>query len=142
MFGRTEQRHDCAPGLSIDEYFESGPSHERPVYDALIAHLETIGPVHADVVSVGIFFKNPKKFAELRPMQRWVAVSFMLRRRAHHRTITKKVVDDGRRFWHTANVASPDDLDADLLALITESYDDTMPAETDSTSVSVSDQIT
>ncbi|MDX2381600.1 MAG: DUF5655 domain-containing protein [Acidimicrobiia bacterium] len=113
--------------MSIDEYFETGPTHERPVYDALLAHLETLGPVHADVVSVGIFFKNPRKFAELRPMQRWVAISFMLRRRADHRTITKQVIDGGARFWHTANVASPDDLDVDLLGLLSEAYDDTGP---------------
>ena len=128
MFARSGQSHDCAPGISIEEYFETGPAHERPVYDALIQHLETLGPVHADVVSVGIFFKNPKKFAELRSMQRWVAVSFMLRRRAHHRTITKKVIDDGRRFWHTANVATPNDLDDDLLSLISEAYGDAAPS--------------
>lgn len=125
MFGRIEQRHDCAPGLSIEEYFETGPAHERAVYDAVMDHLATVGPVHADVVSVGIFLKNPRKFAELRPMQRWVAVSFDLRRRARHRTITRKVIDHGGRYWHVANVATPDDLDEDLLALLTEAYDTT-----------------
>jgi hypothetical protein len=60
-------------------------------------------------------------------MQRWVAISFVLRRRARHRTITKKVLDDGRRFWHTANVATPDDLDDDLLGLLTEAYGNAAP---------------
>ena len=122
LFGRAGQSHDCAPGLSLEEYFSTGPDHERPVFDAVMAHVITVGPVHADVVSVGIFLKNPHKFAELRPMQRWVAVSFPLRRRARHRTITRKVITDGNRYWHTANVARPGDLDDELRALLTEAY--------------------
>ncbi|MCY7297879.1 MAG: hypothetical protein LH616_01540 [Ilumatobacteraceae bacterium] len=30
MFSRTRQSHDCAPGLGLDEYFATGPAHERP----------------------------------------------------------------------------------------------------------------
>jgi hypothetical protein len=122
FFGRRGQGHDCAPGLSVEEYFETGPAHERPVYDAIVGHLDTLGPYHADVVSVGIFFKNPDRFAEMRPMQRWVAVSFWLDRRAAHRTITRRINDYGGRFWHTANVASPDDVDDDLRHLLAEAY--------------------
>lgn len=126
LFARSGQGHDCAPGLSLEEYFSSGPAHERPVYDAVWAHVETLGPVHADIVSVGIFLKNPRKFAELRPMQKWVAVSFSLSRRARHRTITKKVVEYGDRYWHTANVATPDDLDGALSELLAETYADAL----------------
>ena len=125
VFGRTGQGHDCAPGLSLEEYFETGPVHERPVFDAVMAHIESLGPVHTDIVSVGIFLKNPRKFAELRPMQKWVAVSFGLRREARHRTITRKVVSYGNRYWHTANVATPSDLDEDLCHLLAEAYNDT-----------------
>jgi hypothetical protein len=124
VFGRTGQGHDCAPGLSLEEYFETGPPHERPVFDAVMAHVESLGPVHADIVSVGIFLKNPRKFAELRPMQKWVAVSFSLRREARHRTITRKVIEYGNRYWHIANVATPADVDDALRDLLTEAYDD------------------
>ena len=37
---------------------------------AVMGHLTTVGAVHAYVVSVGIFLKNPRKFAELRPRRR------------------------------------------------------------------------
>jgi hypothetical protein len=123
LFAREGQGHDCAPGMSLDEYFATGPAHERPVFDAVLAHLEQLGPVHADAVSVGIFLKNPRKFAELRPMQRWVAIGFSLPRRAHHPTITRKVVEYGNRYWHVANVSAPDDLDHDLRNLLAEAYD-------------------
>ncbi len=87
-------------------------------------HVDTLGPVHADVVSVGIFLKNPRKFAELRPKDRWVAIAFSLRRAAQHPTITRKVVHYGSRYWHVANVREPVDVDADLLDLLTEAYHD------------------
>lgn len=127
LFGRARQSHDCSPGMTLDEYFATGPPHERPVFDAVVAHFRTLGPVHADAVSVGIFLKNPRKVAELRPRDRWVAVSFSLRRRARHRTIVRKVVQYGGRFWHVANVASPDDLDDALLELLSEAYRDAEP---------------
>lgn len=110
--------------MSLEEYFSTGPSHERPVFDAVMAHVRTLGPVHADVVSVGIFLKNPRKFAELRPMQRWVAMSFSLRRAATHPTITRKVIEYGNRYWHVANVAGPDAVDDGLRDLLTEAYRD------------------
>ncbi|MDJ0767820.1 MAG: DUF5655 domain-containing protein [Ilumatobacter sp.] len=123
FFGRSGQSHDCAPGLSLEEYFETGPAHERPVFDAVMAHLETVGPVHLDVVSVGIFLKNPRKFAELRPKDRWVAIGFNLDHRATHPTITRKIIEHSGTYWHVANVASPDEIDDDLRDLLTEAYE-------------------
>ena len=108
--------------MTLEEYFSTGPAHERPVFDAVMQHVATLGPVHVEPVSVGIFLKNPRKFAELRPMQRWVAVSFPLRRRASHRTIVRRVIQYGGRYYHVANVAQPVDLDADLCNLLTEAY--------------------
>jgi hypothetical protein len=108
--------------MTVEDYFSTGPPHERPVFDAVIRHLETVGPVHVEPVSVGIFLKNPRKFAELRPMQRWVAVSFSLARPASHRTIVRKVIPYGGRYYHTANVAKASDVDAALRDLLTQAY--------------------
>ena len=124
LFGRAGQSHDCAPGLTLEEYFATGPPHERPIFGAVMAHIETLGPVHADIVAVGVFLKKPRKFAELRPKDRWVAISFSLRRRAQHPTITRKVVEYGARFWHVANVREPGEIDAALLDLLAEAYHD------------------
>jgi hypothetical protein len=123
-FGRARQSHDCAPAMALDEYFATGPPHERPVFDAVMHALEGVGPVYVEPVSVGIFLKNPRRFAELRPLQRWTALSFSLRRPASHRTIVRKVVRYGGRYFHIANVAEPADLDDDLRDLLTEAYDE------------------
>ena len=112
--------------MSLDEYFSTGPAHERPVVDAVLAHVARLGPVHVEPVSVGIFLKSPRKFAELRPMQRWVALSFPLSRRATHRTFVRKVTPYNGRYYHVANLATPTDFDDDLRALLTEAYEESI----------------
>ena len=108
--------------MTIDEYFSTGPAHERPVLEAVLRCLVGVGPVHVEPVSVGIFLKNPRTFAQLRPRDRWVAVSFALARRAAHRTITRKVMPYGSRFHHVANITRPEDVDDALADLIVEAY--------------------
>ena len=122
QFRRTRQSHECAPAMTLDEYFATGPPHERPVFEAVMAHLATLGPVHFEPVSVGIFIKRDGSFMELRPMERWVAMSFSLRRRAQHRTIVRKVMQYHGRYYHVANVTGPEDLDEALLDLIIEAW--------------------
>jgi hypothetical protein len=122
QFARVRQGHECSPAMSLDEYFSTGPPHERPVFDAIMARLDDIGPIHVEPVSVGIFLKRARSFAELRPRERWVAVTFSLPRREQHRTITRKVMVSGGQFWHVANVRGPEDVDDALGDLLVEAY--------------------
>lgn len=123
QFGRVKQGHECAPAMTIEEYFASGPSHERPVFDAVMAGLRGVGPIHVEPVSVGIFLKRSRTFAELRPMTRWVAVSFSLERTVQSYRIARKVVEAGRRKHHVVNVRNADEVDDELLRWLTEAYD-------------------
>jgi hypothetical protein len=77
--------------MTVEEYFSTGPAHERPIFKTVLSHLETIGPVHVEPVSVGIFLKRVRTFAELRPTDRRVALSFPLRR--------PEDFDDALRGW-------------------------------------------
>jgi hypothetical protein len=115
--------------MTVEEYFATGPAHERPVFDAVLAHLATVGPVHVEPVSVGIFLKRAQSFAQLRPMQRWVALSFSLRRRVSHRLITRKPIPHGAgRYHHVVNVRTPSDIDDEIRSWLTEAYLDAPPA--------------
>jgi uncharacterized protein DUF5655 len=122
QFRRAGQSHECAPAMSLEEYFSTGPEHERPVFEAVIRHLETVGPVHVEPVSVGIFLKKAQTFAQLRPMQRWVALSFALPRRVSHPTITRKVMQYHGRYYHFAYLRTPEDFDDRLGDWLTEAY--------------------
>jgi hypothetical protein len=121
-FRRARQSHECAPAMTLEEYLASGPPHERPVVEAVLAHVTELGPVHIEPVSVGIFFKRVGKFAELRPKQRWEALSFSLPRPVRHITIVRKVVPWGGAYYHVANLARPGDYDAELAGYVSEAY--------------------
>jgi len=108
--------------MSLREYFSTGPDRERPIFEAVMAHLETLGPVHVEPVSVGIFIKKSGSFIELRPMQRWVALSFSLPRRVNHSKIARKPITVGQRTFHVVNLRTPEDVDHDVRAWLTESY--------------------
>jgi hypothetical protein len=114
--------------MTIAEYFSTGPAHERPVFDAVMAHLATVGPVHVEPVSVGIFLKRAQTFAQLRPMQRWVALSFSLPRAVRHPLIARKPIAHGGRYYHVVNVRSPADIDDSIRDWLTEAYVNAPPA--------------
>ena len=108
--------------MTIDDYFSTGPPHERPVFEAVMAHFADVGPVFVEPVSVGIFLKRARTFSELRPMQRWVAVSFSLPRKVRHPLIIRKPMEYGGAYYHVANVGDTDELDDELLGWLTEAY--------------------
>ena len=109
--------------MTLEEYFTTGPAFERPVFDAVMAHLETIGPVHVEPVSVGIFLKRAGTIAELRPMRRWVGVSFTLQRVVRHPLIVRQpILNHGGRYFHVVNMSSPDELDDEIRGWLTEAY--------------------
>ena len=108
--------------MALDEYFATGPPHERPVFETVLARLAPVGEIHVEPVSVGIFLKRARTFAELRPMQDWVAVGFSLGRVAHHPLIVRKVVAYPGGRYHVANVRAPDQVDEPLVELLVEAY--------------------
>lgn len=108
--------------MTLDEYFATGPPHERPVFDAVHAFLSSLGPVLVEPVSVGIFLKKSGGFVELRPMTKWVALSFPLERAVHHPLIARKPIHVGRRVHHVVNLRGPDDLTDDIKSWLAESY--------------------
>ena len=122
QFASPKQTHDCAPAMSLDEYFSTGPPHEKPIFEAVMEHLETVGPVHVEPVSVGIFLKRARTFAELRPMLKWVALSFSLPRRVQHPRIVRKPQAYRGRYYHVANLRGPEDLDDEIRGWLTEAY--------------------
>lgn len=108
--------------MSVGEYFSTGPPHERPVFDAVLEFVETLGEVHVEPVSVGIFIKRSGSYIELRPMQRWVALSFGLSRALEHPKIARRMKGSGARTYYVVNMRTPDDLDDDVKAWLTEAY--------------------
>jgi hypothetical protein len=108
--------------MSLEQYFRTGPQRERPIFEAIIEHLETIGPVHVEPVSVGIFLKRSRTFAELRPMTRWVALWFPMTTVVDHPRIARRLTVTGNRTWYVVNLRSPEDVDDLVRSWLTEAY--------------------
>jgi hypothetical protein len=107
--------------MTLDEYFRTGPARERPIFEAVLAHVESLGEVHVEPVAVGIFIKRSRSFLELRPKRDWVALSFPLRRVVEHPRIARRI-KSGARTYHFVNLRDATDLDEDVKAWLTESY--------------------
>ena len=122
-FARSRQGHECAPAVSLEEYFSTGPAHERPVFEAVHAYVRTLGDVHVEPVSVGIFLKKAGSWVELRTMTRWVALMFPLDRKVVHSQIARKPLQAGRRWYHVVNLREPADLTDEVKAWLRESWD-------------------
>jgi hypothetical protein len=86
------------------------------------AHLDTVGPVFVEPLSVGIFLKRARSFAQLRPMTKWVALSFSLGRTVTHPLIVRKPIAYSGRYHHVVNVGGPEDVDDRIKGWLTEAY--------------------
>ena len=121
-FGKRNQGHMCAPAMTEDEYFSTGPAFERPIFDEVRGFLTGVGPdVRLEFVSVGVFFKRRTTFAELRPLTKWSNLSFKVPRRLEHPLIT--------RVWHGPNgsycvvrLKAPSDIDDTIRGWLAEAY--------------------
>lgn len=87
-----------------------------------MAHLDTLGPVHVEPVSVGIFIKSSRSFIELRPKTKWVAMSFPLPHPLDHPRIARRMKSGGEKTYFVVNLREPTDVDDIVKGWLTESY--------------------
>lgn len=110
--------------MTLDEYFSTGPSFERPVFDAVLAHLRTLGEPFVEPLSVGVFVKrNGVSVLQLRPMTKWVALCLFMPRTIQDGRISRKPIPSGRVVFHVVNLRSPDDVDEIVASWITEAWE-------------------
>jgi hypothetical protein len=108
--------------MSLDVYLATGPAHEAPVVEAVLAHLRTLGPVVIEPVSVGVLVKRRRTFVELRPMQRWEAVWFGVPDQVSHPRIARTLRGSSSTTFFAVNVRSPDEVDDQLRDWLTAAY--------------------
>ena len=122
-FGRAQQSHVCVPGCTVEECLAPWPPAYREIYDRITDHLATLGPLHADAVRVGVFLKSDRKLAEVRPKARSLSLALFLPRPVDHPRISRRYPPSGDRTAHMIKLLDPDDVDEQLCAWLTESYD-------------------
>ena len=121
-FDRARQAHTCVPGNTVAETFSGARAWQRAICDAVIAYVETLGPVHVDAVGVGVFLKHQSKFAELRPMARALSVSLVLPRTVDDQRFTRRPAGTAHRMWHFLRLTEVSQVDDQLRDWLTEAY--------------------
>jgi Domain of unknown function (DUF5655) len=124
QFGRARQSHDCLPGNSVAATFRGRPPEQRAIYDAVVRHLRTLGPVHEDAVQVGVFLKSDRKLAELRPKSKWLACTFYLPYAIDDPRIARSQRFSSVRVVNTVKLRTVDDVDEQLRAWLAEAFDE------------------
>jgi hypothetical protein len=110
------------PGITVDATFAGRRPAMRAVYDAILAHLLTLGPVHEDAVSVGMFLKCDRKLAEVRPRSRDVWLGLYLPRPVRDRRITRILGQAGPRVVHVILLHDAAEVDDQVRAWLTEAF--------------------
>ena len=128
QFGATGQGHMCRPGLTVAEFLDASPAFTGPVFERVRDHLVAVDREHADgrliidPLSTKVLFKNGPTFCILDVKTKWVAVGFSLRRRIESGRLSRRVADDGSKFFHVVNVDDPELIDDEFRAWLTEAY--------------------
>ncbi len=110
------------PGGTVDAAFAGRPPGQRAVYDAILAHLQGLGPVHEDAVTVGVFLKRDRKLAEVRPRSRDVSLALYLPRPVRDPRIAKVLGPGGPRVVHFLFIRAPEEVDEQVRAWLTEAF--------------------
>lgn len=120
-FVRPNTSHVCIPGCTVEDTFAGRPE-QRPIYDAVVAHVRSLGPVHEDAVQVGVFLKVRAKLAELRPKSRWLLLTLVLPRPLSGPRFAKVLQTAADSYVHFIKLASVDDVDDELRNWLSEAY--------------------
>ena len=108
--------------MSVDEYFADKPEWQRPIFEAVLEHLEMVGALRVEAVDVGILFKRTRTFAELRPRRDRLVLSVLLSRRMEHPRVVRTWHGSGNRSAYFVDLRDPSEVDDDVRDWLTEAY--------------------
>jgi hypothetical protein len=108
--------------MTVEECFAPWPPAYREIYDALVGFLSTLGAVHADAVTVGVFLKREQKLAEIRPKARCLSLELVLPRRIDHPRVARSIRLTADRTVNVVKLTRPEEVNDDIRAWLAEAY--------------------
>ena len=111
------------PGITVSDLLARHPGWVSEIYDAVIEHLSSLGPIHEDAVNVGIFLKSDRKIAEFRPRVRSVLLSVFLPYELTDARIARTLPAAEGRVIHLIKLTSADQVDDQLCEWLTAAFD-------------------
>ena len=108
----------------MDETFRGRPPEQRAIYDAIAAHVETLGEVHVDALQVGVFLKSDRKFVDLRPKSKWLQCGLYLPYVIDDPRVARSFRLSENRCISILKLRTADDVDAQLCEWLTDAFDE------------------
>lgn len=118
------QAHVCVPGCTVDELFAARPQVQREIYDRLIKHVESLGEVHIDAVSVGVFVKSDRTVAEIRPKARSLELWLNLPHALDHPRVSRALKASQGRVANVVRLTNVSDVDDQIRDWLVAAYDE------------------
>ena len=99
------------------------PAWVGEVYQAVIEHLRTLGPVHEDAVNVGVFLKSDRKLAQFRPKVRSAELWLFLPEAIDDPRISRSMRTGVDRAVSLVKLTAAGEVDDQVRAWLTTAYD-------------------
>jgi hypothetical protein len=121
-FGKANQSHVCVPAGTVDDTFAPHPPEWRLIFDQILAHVEDLGPVHADAVTVGVFLKANRTLAEIRPRARAVDLWLTMPRPIDDPRVRRTLRTSADLVANVVALTNASEVDDQVRAWLTEAY--------------------
>jgi len=113
----------CVPAGTVDDTFAPHPRAWREIFDTIMSHVESLGPVHADAVKVGVFLKSDRKLAEVRPRARAVELLLALPGPVDHDRVSRVLRQSSDITVNVIPLRSASEVDDQLRGWLTTAYE-------------------
>ena len=120
-FARQRQTHSCR-AVPIDRHFQGKAPWLRELFNHLCAQLARFGPLRIDAVQTGINLIPKHHMGGVRVLRKGLRVGFLMDRRVESPRVTRWEEIGPRAHYHSVHLASPRELDHELLSWLREAY--------------------
>ena len=121
VFASANQSHMCTD-TTIDDLFEQKPVDLLLAFDKVLISVIDWEPCSVGTSTKSVVFSKRKAWLIVKPMSKELDLKIYTPDKLHHPSI-KKSVTYPNKYAHHLRISSPDDVTADLLALLRKGYD-------------------
>jgi Domain of unknown function (DUF5655) len=120
-FAKRNQSHACCR-YDIEDRFDGKRPEIRALFDRVVAVIRELGPVRILPEKTRIAFQVRMSFAQVTPRAHWLDGHVVLARRLEHPRFRKVQTISTRNHVHTFRLVTPQDVDREFRAWLTEAY--------------------
>ena len=109
-------------GFTVRSHFEGKDASVRQIYDRILKATEKFGPVAEEPKKTSIHLVNKTAFAGVATRKSAMVLTIKSDRKLPSPRIHKSEQTSARRFHHEVKLASPADVDSELLNWLKDAY--------------------